>query len=147
MSYFQGGHPRTKQIFKSTSHTKYIYILSPTKPISILPCFHPTVQLLPTTETQQNGFTLELEPSYERCFPKRSKDDDAQRIFWETNRFEQVYYELHGSFDNKQRNLSNEKKIRFMLSLLNDGEAGAWKEQFIQEATNETVTSGDRTEN
>ena len=28
MSYFQGGHPRTKQISKSTSHTKYIYILS-----------------------------------------------------------------------------------------------------------------------
>ena len=29
-----------------------------------------------------------------------------------------------------------------MLSLLNNGEAGAWKEQFIQEAFNEAVTSG-----
>ena len=29
-----------------------------------------------------------------------------------------------------------------MLSLLNDGEARAWKEQFIQEAFNKAVTSG-----
>ena len=28
----------------------------------------------------------------------------------------------------------DEKKIGFILSLLNEGEAGAWKEQFIQEA-------------
>ena len=37
---------------------------------------------------------------------------------------------------------TDEKKIGFMLSLLNEGEAGAWKEQFIQEMFNETVTSG-----
>ena len=43
---------------------------------------------------------------------------------------------------NKELYQTDEKKIGFMLSLLNDGEAGAWKEQFIQEAFNETVTSG-----
>ena len=43
---------------------------------------------------------------------------------------------------NKEIYQTDEKKISFMLSLLNDGEAGAWKEQFIQEAFNETVTSG-----
>ena len=43
---------------------------------------------------------------------------------------------------NKEIYQMDEKKIGFMLSLLNDGEAGAWKEQFIQEAFNETVTSG-----
>ena len=43
---------------------------------------------------------------------------------------------------NKEIYLSDKKKIGFMLSLLNEGEAGAWKEQFIQEMFNETVTSG-----
>ena len=43
---------------------------------------------------------------------------------------------------NKEIYQTDEKKIGFMLSLLNDGEAGEWKEQFIQEAFNETVTSG-----
>ena len=43
---------------------------------------------------------------------------------------------------NKDIYQTDEKKIGFMLSLLNDGEAGAWKEQFIQEAFNEAVTSG-----
>ena len=43
---------------------------------------------------------------------------------------------------NKELYQTDEKKIGFMLSLLNEGEAGAWKEQFIQEAFNETVTSG-----
>ena len=43
---------------------------------------------------------------------------------------------------NKEIYLSDKKKIGFMLSLLNEGEVGAWKEQFIQEAFNETVTSG-----
>ena len=43
---------------------------------------------------------------------------------------------------NKEIYLTDEKKIGFMLSLLNEGEAGAWKEQFIQEMFNETVTSG-----
>ena len=35
----------------------------------------------------------------------------------------------------------DEKKIGF-LSLLNDGEAGAWKEQFIQEAFDEAMANG-----
>ena len=43
---------------------------------------------------------------------------------------------------NKEIYQTDEKKIGFMLSLLNEGEAGAWKEQFIQEMFNETVTSG-----
>ena len=43
---------------------------------------------------------------------------------------------------NKESYLTDEKKIGFMLSLLNEGEAGAWKEQFIQEIFDETVTSG-----
>ena len=43
---------------------------------------------------------------------------------------------------NKEMYQTDEKKIGFMLSLLNEGEAGAWKEQFIQEAFNKTVTSG-----
>ena len=43
---------------------------------------------------------------------------------------------------NKEIYQTDEKKIGFMLLLLNDGEAGAWKDQFIQEAFNETVTSG-----
>ena len=43
---------------------------------------------------------------------------------------------------NKDIYQMDEKKIGFMLSLLNNGEAGAWKEQFIQEAFNEAVTNG-----
>ena len=43
---------------------------------------------------------------------------------------------------NKDIYQTDEKKIGFMLSLLNNGEAGAWKEQLIQEAFNEAVTSG-----
>ena len=43
---------------------------------------------------------------------------------------------------NKEIYQTDEKKIGFMLLLLNEGEAGAWKEQFIQEMFNETVTSG-----
>ena len=43
---------------------------------------------------------------------------------------------------NKDIYQTDEKKIGFMLSLLNDGEARAWKEQFIQEAFNKAVTSG-----
>ena len=43
---------------------------------------------------------------------------------------------------NKEIYQTDEKKIGFILSLLNEGEAGAWKEQFIQEAFNKTVTSG-----
>ena len=43
---------------------------------------------------------------------------------------------------NKEIYQTDKKKIGFMLSLLNKGEAGAWKEQFIQEMFNETVTSG-----
>ena len=43
---------------------------------------------------------------------------------------------------NKNIYQTDQKKIGFMLSLLNDGEAGAWKEQFIQEAFNKAVTSG-----
>ena len=34
---------------------------------------------------------------------------------------------------NKESYQTDEKKIGFVLSLLNEGEAGAWKEQFIQE--------------
>ena len=34
---------------------------------------------------------------------------------------------------NKDIYQTDEKKIGFILSLLNEGEAGAWKEQFIQE--------------
>ena len=44
---------------------------------------------------------------------------------------------------NKDIYQTDEKKIGFILSLLNDGEAGAWKEQFIQEAFNEAVANGD----
>ena len=44
---------------------------------------------------------------------------------------------------NKDIYQTDEKKIGFFLSLLNDGETGAWKEQFIQEAFNEAVTNGD----
>ena len=44
---------------------------------------------------------------------------------------------------NKDIYQTDEKKIGFFLSLLNDGEAGAWKEQYIQEAFNEAVTNGD----
>ena len=40
---------------------------------------------------------------------------------------------------NKDIYQTDEKKIGFFLSLLNNGEAGAWKEQFIQEAFNEAV--------
>ena len=36
----------------------------------------------------------------------------------------------------------DEKKIGFFLSLLNDREAGAWKDQFIQEAFDEAMTKG-----
>ena len=43
---------------------------------------------------------------------------------------------------NKDIYQTDKKKIGFMLSLLNNGEAGAWKEQFIQEAFNKAVTSG-----
>ena len=43
---------------------------------------------------------------------------------------------------NKDIYQTDEKKIGFFLSLLNDREAGAWKEQFIQEAFNEAVTNG-----
>ena len=44
---------------------------------------------------------------------------------------------------NKDIYQTDEKKIGFILSLLNDGEAKAWKEQFIQEAFNEVVANGD----
>ena len=37
----------------------------------------------------------------------------------------------------------DKKKIGFLLSLLNDGEARAWKEQFIQEAFNQAMTDGE----
>ena len=43
---------------------------------------------------------------------------------------------------NKDIYQMNEKKIGFLLSLLNDREAGAWKEQFIQEAFNEAMATG-----
>ena len=43
---------------------------------------------------------------------------------------------------NKDIYHTDEKKIGFLLSLLNDGEAGAWKEQFIQEAFNEAMANG-----
>ena len=43
---------------------------------------------------------------------------------------------------NKEMYQTDKKKIGLMLSLLNEEEAGAWKEQFIQEVFNETVTSG-----
>ena len=43
---------------------------------------------------------------------------------------------------NKDIDQTDEKKIGFLLSLLNDGEAGAWKEQFIQEAFNEAMAGG-----
>ena len=43
---------------------------------------------------------------------------------------------------NKESYQTDEKKIGFILSLLNEGEAGAWKEQFIQEIFDETVKSG-----
>ena len=36
----------------------------------------------------------------------------------------------------------DEKKIGFLLSLLNNREAGAWKEQFIEEAFNKAMTNG-----
>ena len=42
---------------------------------------------------------------------------------------------------NKEAYDTKEKKIGFMLSLLNKGEAGAWKEQFIQAAYNAATTS------
>ena len=48
---------------------------------------------------------------------------------------------------NKDIYQTDEKKIGFILSLLNDGEAGAWKEQFIQEAFNEAVANGDDLQN
>ena len=44
---------------------------------------------------------------------------------------------------NKDIYHTNEKKIGFLLSLLNDGEAGAWKEQFIQEAFDEAMANGE----
>ena len=44
---------------------------------------------------------------------------------------------------NKDIYQTDEKKIGFFLSLLNDEEARAWKEQFIQEAFNEAITNGD----
>ena len=43
---------------------------------------------------------------------------------------------------NKDIYHTDKKKIGFLLSLLNDGEAGAWKEQFIQEAFNEAMATG-----
>ena len=43
---------------------------------------------------------------------------------------------------NKEAYDTKGKKIGFMLSLLNEGEAGAWKEQFIQ-AAYDTTTSSD----
>ena len=43
---------------------------------------------------------------------------------------------------NKDIYQTDKKKIGFLLSLLNDGEAGAWKEQFIQEAFNEAMATG-----
>ena len=43
---------------------------------------------------------------------------------------------------NKEAYNTKEKKIGFMLSLMNKGEAGAWKEQFIQAAYN-AATVGD----
>ena len=43
---------------------------------------------------------------------------------------------------NKEIYQSDEKKIGFLLSLLNDREAGAWKEQFIQEAFDEAMANG-----
>ena len=43
---------------------------------------------------------------------------------------------------NKEAYNSEEKKIGFILSLMNEGEAGAWKEQFIQAAYN-TATIDD----
>ena len=43
---------------------------------------------------------------------------------------------------NKDIYHTDKKKIGFLLSLLNDGEAGAWKEQFIQEAFNEAMANG-----
>ena len=43
---------------------------------------------------------------------------------------------------NKDIYQTDEKKIGFILSLLNEGEAGAWKEQFIQEAFDEAATNG-----
>ena len=43
---------------------------------------------------------------------------------------------------NKDIYHTDEKKIGFLLSLLNDGEAGAWKEQFIQEAFDEAMAKG-----
>ena len=44
---------------------------------------------------------------------------------------------------NKDIYHTDKKKIGFLLSLLNDGEAGAWKEQFIQEAFNEAMVNGE----
>ena len=44
---------------------------------------------------------------------------------------------------NKDIYHTNEKKIGFLLSLLNNGEAGAWKEQFIQEAFDEAMANGE----
>ena len=43
---------------------------------------------------------------------------------------------------NKDAYNTKEKKIGFILSLMNEGEAGAWKEQFIQ-ATYDTATAAD----
>ena len=43
---------------------------------------------------------------------------------------------------NKEIYQTDEKKIGFVLSLLNEGEAGVWKEQFIQEIFDETVKNG-----
>ena len=37
---------------------------------------------------------------------------------------------------------ANEKKIGFMMALLNEGEAGAWEEQFIQASYNATTSTG-----
>ena len=42
---------------------------------------------------------------------------------------------------NKDIYQTDKKKIGFLLSL-NDGEARAWKEQFIQEAFNEAMATG-----
>ena len=43
---------------------------------------------------------------------------------------------------NKDTYQTDEKKIGFILLLLNEGEASAWKEQFIQEAFNEAMEKG-----
>ena len=42
---------------------------------------------------------------------------------------------------NKDIYHTDKKKIGFLLSLLNDGEVGAWKEQFIQEAFDKAMAN------